>query len=442
MELTSVSKTLAKLEPESRLLLAVSGGGDSLAMLYWFAQQDCWRNRIVAAHVNHGLNEESTAVERDVKRAADSLRIPFVSEIIDVNSALATHRDSIEACARRLRYAALERMCHQTQSDFIITAHTLDDDAETVYMKLRQSASWFEQTGIPRQRDKILRPFLDVRRSDLRAALPVTSHFHEDPMNSDPRFLRVQARFVLGAQSDPKSAELLSIHGRQTASVLELSARLTKNFNNNLLTYIPDPATLLESLPKNLYLEGLGFLWVEKALSNLLNDPEFRLPASKRRQVLAFLEGNPPQAKLPLPESYFLHRAGTKFWIGNTCSSESRIASSDLHNEIRTPFSYANQCVGQLDLNPASIRGNLVTRPWSHGERFRPYNRRTRKIADWLRDGGVHPGVRQHWPVLQDDEGIVAIPGLGTCQRAVAEPGTQNLLIRWKAEAPRADYLS
>lgn len=439
MKLISVSKTLAKLEPKSRLLLAVSGGGDSLAMLYWFAQQESWRSRIVVAHVNHGLNEESTNAELDVKRAADSLHIPFVSESVDVKSALAKHRDSIEACARRLRYAALERMCHQTQSDFIITAHTLDDDAETVYMKLRQSASWFEQTGIPRQRSNILRPFLDIRRSELRAALPPTFRFHDDPMNSDPRFLRVQARFALKTQINPKTTELLSIHGRQTVSVLELSSRLGKIFNNNYLSNSPDPVTMLESLPKNLYLEGLGFLWVEKELSVSLGDPEFRLPASKRRQVLEFLRGSTPQAKLPLTNSFFLNRAGAKFWIGNDCSPKLRIVSSDLLNEIRTPFSFANQCDGHLDLNLTSIRGNLVTRPWSHGERFRPFNRRTRKIADWLRDGGVHPGVRRHWPILQDDEGIVAIPGLGTCQRAVAEPGTHNLHIRWKAEAPLAD---
>ncbi|MBL0060223.1 MAG: tRNA lysidine(34) synthetase TilS [bacterium] len=224
---------LSRVAPEERILLAVSGGGDSFAMLKWFAAQENWRHRVVAAHVNHNLREDSKSVATLVSRQAASLIIPLLLAEVNVPGAIATRKESIEACARRLRYAALEEIRVAHDCTYIATAHTQGDDAETVLMKLTMNSSWYECTGIPVQRGNVLRPFVRVARVQLRGLISPEDKYDTDPMNEDLRFLRVQARTAL--EDGLQVVVLLSKHGTQLQKLQNLTSRLIKANNNIIL---------------------------------------------------------------------------------------------------------------------------------------------------------------------------------------------------------------
>ncbi len=438
--LSDIEQRLSVVQPEQRLLLAVSGGGDSLAMLRWFCTQSQWKNRVVAAHVHHGLREDANAVADLVRRQTHLLGVPLALEHVDVPSELARKPASIEAAARRLRYEALERLRKTTACEWIITAHTRDDDAETVLMKLQLSSSWFECTGIPAIRDRILRPFLGVTRVELRSLLSADDLIDDDPMNADTRFRRVMARETLRALAVSRSGivEQLAEHGGRVRKVCELSASLVKSYSNNLRVTITARAKSVEKLPKNLYLEGLDFVWVESVLQRTAGNSDFRLSAPLRRQVNQFLRGRTPVARLELPFGCALYRSGEACWLEYE-ESPPRHLPSELDarqpHVIQVPSAVKSVSHGVMLLDPQSFAGSLHVRLWEAGERFRPLNRKTRKISDWLHDIGIHPAYRREWPVIADDDGVVAVPGLGTSGRVTpCCAGEPTLKICWHAQ--------
>jgi tRNA(Ile)-lysidine synthase len=133
------------VQPGDRLLLAVSGGVDSRVMLDLFSQlrddlNFTFKNsegklglQLAVGHVNHQLRgSESDEDEAFVKALAQKAGLPFYSERVEVSTFARTHKLSLEAAARELRYQALESFRKDWQARAIVTAHTLDDQAETV----------------------------------------------------------------------------------------------------------------------------------------------------------------------------------------------------------------------------------------------------------------------------------------------------------------------
>jgi tRNA(Ile)-lysidine synthase len=185
----------ALLAPGDRVLVAVSGGPDSTGLLLALAQL---RKKLgidlVAAHVNHRLR--GADAERDEACAAQSaaaLRVPFVRTELPAELGRGAN---LEARARRLRYAALRRLAHEQGCTRIATGHTLDDQAETVVMRLLRGSSGRGLGAIqPRRADRVIRPLIDCRRADVEAVVRQAGlAYRLDRSNRDPRFLRTHVR--------------------------------------------------------------------------------------------------------------------------------------------------------------------------------------------------------------------------------------------------------
>ncbi len=176
----------------SRLLLAVSGGPDSVAMLHLLSDAATeLRLTLAVGTVDHGLREASKEEVRGVARLALGRGLPFGSRtlVLDGNS------PGLEAAARAARYAALEEMRDELGMEFIATAHSADDQAETVLLRLTRGTSLRGAAGIRARRGLVVRPLLGFRRRELvevceAARLPVAA----DPMNQDRKFARVRVR--------------------------------------------------------------------------------------------------------------------------------------------------------------------------------------------------------------------------------------------------------
>lgn len=206
---------LARLKRPARLLVAVSGGGDSLALLIAlheaFAACGSADMDLIAATVDHGLRLESSDEARHVAKicAARGIRHSTL-EWRDAKPAA-----GLQAAARQARYRLLREAARTAGADAIVTGHTLDDQIETVTMRRRRVAGGAQRKGgglagmaeatLYRSDCWILRPFLAVERVALRRYLTLRGvDWIDDPSNADPRFERVRVRHAVAEESmDP-----------------------------------------------------------------------------------------------------------------------------------------------------------------------------------------------------------------------------------------------
>jgi tRNA(Ile)-lysidine synthase len=204
---------------DAHLILAVSGGPDSMAMLNAAAhvrETDAARWHLTVAHLDHALRPDSADDAAFVTDAAAELRLPTAVRRTDVAALARAEGRSIEDAGREARYRFLAEVA--SDDAWVATAHTADDAAETVLLNLVRGAGLTGARGIPERRGRIVRPFLDMRRGELRAALETAGiAFRDDPTNRDPAHLRNRIRHELLPvleQLSPSAVEALNRFSR------------------------------------------------------------------------------------------------------------------------------------------------------------------------------------------------------------------------------------
>lgn len=226
LEITA-RKTVLEEELEihcSGLILAVSGGADSMAMLAWYASRSL-PFPIVAVHIHHGLRPESEAEAELVKDFCHRLALPCRIFRTDVRKEMLP-KETVESAARRLRYAFLRQAAREEGASHIATAHTLDDQAETVLLHLIHGAGLNGLCGILPKRqeaDRILiRPLLRCTRADTedfcaRQSIP----FVLDPSNEDRSYTRNRIRHEILPKLREINPNITATVGR-TATALQM----------------------------------------------------------------------------------------------------------------------------------------------------------------------------------------------------------------------------
>ena len=185
------------------LLLAVSGGPDSIALM-WLAAR--WRSslargaRLLAVTVDHGLRAEAAAEARAVKRLARELDL----EHRTLRWTGPKPATGLPAAARAARYRLLARAARQSGATHILTAHTRDDQAETLLMRMLRGSGIHGLAAMARETERdgvqLARPFLDVAKSRLIVTLgKARLGFADDPTNRDARFTRPRLRALMPA---------------------------------------------------------------------------------------------------------------------------------------------------------------------------------------------------------------------------------------------------
>src|SRR5262245_7077443 len=181
----------AMLEGGEGVLVAVSGGADSLALLHVLhALAPAFRLTLHVLHVDHGLRPESPRDAEFVQAAARRLGVPC-----EVARVTVPRGASREAQARRARYAALEECAGRVGAVRIAVGHTREDQAETVLMRVLEGAGPRGLAGIPPCRGRVIRPLIEVSRREIVTILrSLGVPWTEDPSNLDPAFLRNRVR--------------------------------------------------------------------------------------------------------------------------------------------------------------------------------------------------------------------------------------------------------
>ncbi len=221
----AVRRALADVEPGRTVVVACSGGADSLALLaatIFEARRGAWR--VVGATVDHGLQEGSATHAAHVVEQMAALG---ADETVTATVRVQAAGQGPEAAARQARYAVLGQLAERFDADMVLLGHTRDDQAETVLLGLARGSGGRSLAGMRRSFDRFVRPLLDVPRADTVTACQVEGvAFWEDPHNDDPGYARVRVRRtvlpVLEEQLGPGIAATLARTADQLRDDMDL----------------------------------------------------------------------------------------------------------------------------------------------------------------------------------------------------------------------------
>jgi tRNA(Ile)-lysidine synthase len=417
--LDAVRGSLARdrlVAPGDCVLVAVSGGADSVALLQVLTRLAPEHDLSLAVcHVDHGLQAESARDAGFVRDLATRLGWPVAVERVRVAERPGR---SFEAAARTARYGALDRAARAVGARRIALGHTADDQAETVLMRLLQGAGPRGLAGIPVRRGRLIRPLLQVERRTILAYLEAEGlHWVEDPTNQDPKLLRNRIRHevlpLLAAHGWPKIGQAL----RRTAR----AARESVEALDSLLA--PRAATLATRHPGGIALDlaalrdlppGAVKTVLRRVLRELPGSPVSAGLRAPHLDALAALGMAAPGARVRLPGGLFIERGRTALWIlppaGEVAAvplpvpgtvelpaSGFRLSAVLGCREAESPPDPADE----IWLDAAAVPPALVVRAPRPGERLAvPGGPRPVRVARLLAEAGVAPTARRRWPLL------------------------------------------
>ena len=178
---------------DKKLLLAISGGIDSMVLLHLFHKLEF---DITVAHCNFSLRDaESDADEDFVKSTCKALKIPYCIQKFDTKQFASDYKLSIQLAARKLRYDWFSELLSEQKLDYVLTAHHLDDEIETFLINFTRGTGLEGLTGIPAKNENVIRPLLKFSREQIEVfAKENNIKWKEDSSNSSNKYLRNKLR--------------------------------------------------------------------------------------------------------------------------------------------------------------------------------------------------------------------------------------------------------
>ena len=436
--------------PGLRVLVAVSGGPDSVALLHILYRLRLeWDLHLGVAHFDHGLRGEASAEDaRFVAGLARDLDLPLHGGEGDVRGLAQAKKISLQMAARQLRLDFL----HQVRSDHayerVALGHTADDQVELFFLRLLRGAGTEGLKGMwPCTPAGLVRPLLAVGKEVLLAWLQQEKLPHrEDLSNLSRRYLRNRVRLDLVPQLQRDYNPRLKTAVWRLMSILQEDERLlaetTEAALNTVAHWIaPDWAAL--SIPGLLALSpGLQARLIRRILGSFLSHQEVTSSQVKNLTDLAqgersggaMIFGNCQVARAgqelhffpplpPPPEPYATPLAE----LGTVISPDGwRLESRDL-SEPRTGGRPASPTLAWLDYDRISFP--LTLRPALPGDRFWPEGARgTKKMQDFLVDAKIPRWLRPHLPLVISGESIIWVPGLRLADPVKVTPETSRVL--------------
>lgn len=401
------------LQPGDRVVCAVSGGADSMALLFaMYLLSDKLSVCVEAAHFNHHLRgEESDRDAAFVKSFCEGYGIPFYSGSGTVTPGV----KGLEAAARDARYAFLKSLPGK-----IATAHTANDNAETVLMHMVRGTGLKGLGGITPVTDKLIRPMLRITRQEVLAFLAEYGvAYVDDSSNQTDRFLRNRIRHhvvPLLEQENPRLAENLSamaLRLREDEAVLE---ELTDCAD-------ADIAALREMPPARR----------SRVLAAFLEEKGVREPEAEHVALLESLVfSDKPSARANFPGGVVITRNYGKLEkcreavqvpvTALSCPGETHIAELGLTVICRT----SNRCVDTPHTFTVVPVGTIKLRSREPGDTIRLPGG-TKTLKKLFIDRKIPASQRLALPVVADDRGVLGVYGIGANRDRLAAdvPGVE-----------------
>jgi len=436
------------ITPGERVLVAVSGGPDSVALLG--ALHRVAGGAGIALHAAH-FNHRWRGAESDRDQAcaeAVAAQLGVACTVGQRGEGRGTA--NLEAQARERRYAFLSEVARAQGCAKIATGHTRDDQAETVLMRLLRGTGWDGLAGIHPVRDgRIIRPLIECSRADVVGFLRATGLPHcEDSSNADWRFLRNRVRHEVLPLLHAINPEV-SRHLSAVADFLAGEGEILDTQVAPLLRAASEAGGALmiaavRAAPPAL-VPRLLRAWLRAQRGDLVC-----LGAAHIRAVADLVSGTRPNAQVRLPDGQVVVREYQRLWLraaaAPRAAAPARVlvpgATVDLETgwrisaELVAPSAALPCDLWSLAADADAIAAPLIVRGVRPGDRIRPLGMRgQRKLQDVFVDRKLPAAQRRTCPVIEVGGEVLWIPGVARSARALITPGTRSAL-RLVAENP------
>jgi len=431
------------LSPKIHVLLAVSGGVDSMAMLHLFHHiQQTWQLTLTVAHINHSLRgNESDEDESFVKEKSRELGIPFYSQRVNVKAYAHSKKCSTQVAARVLRYNALESIRRQVGADVIATAHQANDNAETVMLNLIRGAGIRGLAGIPihNKEQYSIRPLLFATRKDIESYTTEQNiQYRNDSSNISLKYKRNFIRSIVFPELNKKyKLDFVSFFNSIASQMNSVAQQLDKyisSFMPSLLEKKNDKCIIKLSKLQNqppfiqdeIFAQVLRTMNIEptehriRTLDNLASlqvgkiiTLSHRATAVKDRDTIII-----ERRQEPLPS--------IEIEIGREYTFPSfTFASKNLHSI--PDYSQSNTNIAYIDAS--KLGRHLILRQWHDGDRFIPLGMsQPKKLSDFFTDLKLPRSEKSQTPIFESDGTIVWICGKRIDDRFKITPSTQECI--------------
>jgi tRNA(Ile)-lysidine synthase len=445
---------------ESRVMVAVSGGMDSVSLAFAMREIECAGEvgYLALAHVNHGLRgEESDGDAAIVCSLGEAWKLPVFVKRSATRERMEREQIGLEETARNERYEFFRELIFTEHIDFLLTAHTLNDQAETILMNLARGAGVKGLSGIPQTRmlgdATLLRPWLSVERSEIEEFAKANQlRYHEDSSNASDDFQRNRVRHhlipvlqdVFADRDILRSLERMSGNMRSVAKMIDelASAALKKMQRTSADSLLQVSEVLLDA---NLFRETTAALQapiLELAIAQISRD-HHRLDQSTMENIRALIHHGP--FRLDVSGKLSLGRRGDELILEVRGGSSSTIeATLEIGQSIETEVGTITServTATELEKHPdvayfdLDVLGKepLLVRSWTPGDLLRPFGfHGTKHVSDLLLEAGVRTERSKSQcvvVVLVATGEIVWVPGVRRSQLAPVTATTRNILV-------------
>ena len=441
------------LEPGERVLIGVSGGVDSVALLNLLhANREKLGISLHIAHLNHMIRRDDAETDlRFVQNLAQNLRVPISVEAIDVQAFAKEKKLSLETAARQVRYDFFARIAGKAEASKIAVGHSADDNVETFLMRLLRGTGIKGLCGIPPRRGKIIRPLIRIWRKEIEeyvGGLKLVPR--RDHTNYESKYLRNRVRMKLLPQLKLYNLNIKEIILNTilllTEDSLYLENRAETTLEECLRSSKEEEISLKVSKLKDLEQPILGHLLrlaIQRIKGNLLDlsyvhirevmgkigsteSWELHLPdgiyAVGNEETLLITQERPQSKevekfyyKLPVPGEVFLREVGR------------RIKSEVLEQASGLDYSELPPHEAYIDFY--KVGKEIVVRNRREGDRFSPLGiRGTKKVQDFFIDEKVALEERGRIPILESAGRIIWVAGMRVDERFKITPATRKVL--------------
>jgi len=420
-------------QPKDKLLLAVSGGIDSVVLCALCKEAG---NNFAIAHCNFKLRgADSDSDEKFVQQLAETYKVPFYVTSFDTATIAATKKKSIEEAARDLRYEWFAAIAKEHTFQFILTAHHADDTIETVTMNFFRGTGIKGLRGILPKHGNIVRPLLFARRTELEAFVQTKNlAFVTDHTNAENDYTRNYFRneiLPLVSKSFPQAKDniLKNIQRFTETEILYQQAidihikKLIAHKGNEvhipvlkLLKVIPLATVMYEIIKEygfTAHQADEALLLLQRETGKYVSSATHRIIKNRQWLIIApVLNTEAQNILVEEKDASIIFEAG------------------ELQLEMRDAITFepiANNLVATLDA--AEITFPLLLRKWKMGDYFYPLGmKKKKKLNRFLNDIKLSLTQKENTWVLEMDKKIIWVVGLRIDDRFKVAPSTKNIL--------------
>ena len=416
-------------QKNERLLLAVSGGRDSMVMLNVLKALDF---EVVVAHVNYNLRgEDSDRDEMIVKKACAKMKIPFYCHRVDTKKILETQGGNLQNTAREIRYNWMKELLQTIDFQYIATAHHLNDNIETVLYNFQRGTGIRGMRGIQGKQTVFVRPLLGVSRAEIDVYVEAKKiEFGEDVSNSSD----VYKRNFLRNRIIPNFVEMNPSFEQNAAKSIELAYK-----TDLLFQYLIDNMkhTLTEKINNELHLDLFNIDRLpakEVLLYELIS--EYGVNETQCKDILKNIDSTADKVFLTTTNRLIIHNKyliitkldiqKKKYIIKNTSTFEKDDLSLSFEkvNETYVGHNYEIVVDAEKLVFPLTLRG------WKKGENFQPFGMdgKHKKVSDLLNDSKLSIIEKERLWLLESDGKIVWVIGMRADQRFKIDSNSKEML--------------